>query len=404
MGSSTGELAIDSELFNSEIRERLTMENIQALIEKIKVDIQDGKSDEEIFQFLESLLGKDLKSDEHLAELLATLSDAKAARVLQRMLKVSKEKKVQKMIKRSLYRLRSKGFSIEETPFNKEASILRPVQAEPAKGMGGGFDSVGQRFLLLVIPHSGRGGTVMEGVISDTIGLVNFSGEEMTRKGVRAFLEEIQTKSPFPLVEMEASYVGFLFAQAYRSTLERKAAIPQNYLHLKGEIDGVKKEYERPLIYSYLPSDEVAGEDRWLGRAGDLLKVNLFSGWRIEEDLIGRYAEEIREAEDSKIVLHPSQKEARFQGIYEKALSELFSGERRFLYRRRMEEMAYLLFRLGKEEEARLSLAVALDLEKPLNSIQPNPFLQQLIVKSIMTLLAEANEKRAQETSLIIKP
>ena len=140
------------------------MEKVETLVEQVRTNIQDGKSDEEIFQFLEFLLGKDLKFDEHLAESLATLSDAKAARVLQRMLKVSKEKKVQKMIKRSLYRLKSKGFSIEETPFNKEASVLRPVQVEPPKAMGGGFDSVGQRFLLLVIPHSGRGGTVMEGV------------------------------------------------------------------------------------------------------------------------------------------------------------------------------------------------------------------------------------------------
>ena len=380
------------------------MQSIQDLIEKIKVDIQDGKSDEEIFQFVGSILGKDPKSDEHLAESLATLSDAKAAKVLQRMLKVTKEKKVQKMIKRSLYRLKSKGFSIEETSFNKEASILRPVQAEPPKGMGGGFDSLGQRFLLLVIPHSRRGGTVMEGVISDTLGLVNFSGEEMTRRGVRVFLEEIQKKSPFPLVEMEPSYVGFLFAQAYRSTLERKATFPQDYLRLKGEIEGVKKEYERPLIYSYLPSEEVAGEGRWLGRAGDLLSGDLLAGWRIEEDLIRRYADEIREAEESKIVLHPTQKEARFQGIYQKALSELFSGERRFLYKRRLEEMAYLLFKLGKEEEAKLSLAVALDLEKPLNLIQPNPFLLQLVVKSIFALLAEAQEKRAKEPSLILKP
>jgi hypothetical protein len=66
--------------------------------------------------------------------------------------------------------------------------------------------------------------------------------------------------------------------------------------------------------------------------------------------------------------------------------------------------MAYLLFKLRKEEEAKLSLAVALDLEKPLNLIQPNPFLLQLIIKSIVTFLAEANEKRAKEPSLIIKP
>jgi len=380
------------------------MEKVETLVEQVRTNIQDGKSDEEIFQSLQSLLGKDPTFDGHLAESLTTLSDAKTVRILQRMLKISKEKKVQKMIKRSLYRLKSKGISIEETPFNKEASILRPVQAERPKGMGGGFDTVGQRFLLLVIPHSGRGGTVMEGVISDTLGLVNFSGEEMTRKGVRIFVEEIQKNSPFPLVEMEASYAGFLFAQAYRSTLERKETVPQDYLRLKGEIENVKKEYERPLIYSYLPSNEVAGEDRQLGRGGDLLKVDLFSGWRIEEDLIRRYANEVGEAEESKIVLHPTQKEARFQGIYQKALSELFSGERRFLYKGRLEEMAYLLFKLGKEEEARLSLAVALDLEKPLNLIQPNPFLLQLIVNSIFALLAEAKEKRAKEPSLIVKP
>src|SRR4030042_112382 len=191
------------------------MEKVETLVKQVRTNIQDGKSDEEIFQSLQSLLGKDPTFDGHLAESLTTLSDAKTVRILQRMLKISKEKKVQKMIKRSLYRMKIKGISIEETPLNKEASILRPLQAEPPKGFGGGFDFLGQRFLLLVVPHAGRGWTVMHGVISDTQGLIDFSGEEMTRKGFRDFFEEIQGKSPFPLVEMEASYVGFLFFRAY---------------------------------------------------------------------------------------------------------------------------------------------------------------------------------------------
>jgi hypothetical protein len=94
----------------------------------------------------------------------------------------------------------------------------------------------------------------------------------------------------------------------------------------------------------------------------------------------------------------------RFQGIYQKALTELFSGERRFLYQRRLEEMAYVLLKLGREEEAKISLSVALDLEKPLNLIQPNPFLYQLVVKSIYSLLAETYEKKSKEPSLIVKP
>jgi hypothetical protein len=66
--------------------------------------------------------------------------------------------------------------------------------------------------------------------------------------------------------------------------------------------------------------------------------------------------------------------------------------------------MAYLLLQLKREEEARVSLAVAVDLEKPLNLIQPNPFLFQLVIKSIFAVLAEAYEKKVKEPSLIVKP
>ena len=141
-----------------------------------------------------------------------------------------------------------------------------------------------------------------------------------------------------------------------------------------------------------------------LGKGGELLKADVFSGWRIEEEQIRPYADEVWEAEGSKIVLNPAQKEARFQGVYQKALTELFSGERRLLYQRRLEEMAYILLKLRREEEARISLSVAMDLEKPLNPIQPNSFLYQLVIKSIFGLLAEAYEKKSKEVSLIVKP
>jgi len=380
------------------------MEDVQTLIENVKADIRDGKSDEEIFQSLSPLFGGNPEMDGQVLESLTTIPHVKVARLLQRMFEVSKDKKVRKMIKRSLYRLKSKGIALDEIRPDKEGSILRPLQTEPPKGFGGGFDFVGQRFLLLVIPHTGRGWTVMQGVISDTEGLIDFSGDEMTRKGFRTFFEEIQGKSPFPLVEMEPSYVGFLFDRAYRLTLERKESPPQDYLRLKAETERIRKGYERPLIYSYLQVDEVVADDRFLRRGGDLLKDDLFNGWRIEEDQTRPYADEVWEAEESKIVLNQTQKEARFQGIYQKALSDLFAGERRLLYQRRLEEMAYVLFKLGREEEAKASLAVAIDLEKPVNPIQPNPFLFQLVVKSIFTLLAEAYEKKVKEPSLIVKP
>jgi hypothetical protein len=380
------------------------MEDIQTLVEKVKADLQDGKSDEEIFQTLLHLFGRDPETDRQVVESLATIPHVKIAHILHRMLQVSGEKKIRKIIKRSLYRLKSRGIAVEEVLSEKKSSILRPLQTESAKGFGGGFDFLGQRFLLLVIPHTGRGWTIMQGVISETQGLIDFSGEEMTRKGFKGFFEAVQEKSTFQLVEMEPSYVGFLFSQAYQLTLEKKRVPPQGYHRFKNDIEGVKKDYRRPLIYSLLQTDEIGGDDRILQKGGELLKADVINTWVIEEDQIRSYADEVWAAEESKIVLTQTQKEARFQSIYQKALTELFTTERKFLYQRRLEEMAYIFLKMGKEEEAKISLAVAIDLEKPVNPIQPNPFLFQLVIKSIFTLLKEAYEEKMKEPSLIVKP
>ena len=379
------------------------MEDIQTLIGQIKTDMADGKSEEEIFQYLRPLLEKDPEASKRVAELMATIPGQITGRLLHRMFEVTQDKKVRKIIKRSLYRLRSKGIAVEEILSDKEKPVLRPLQAERKEGFASGIDSLGQRILWLILPHPGRGLTVMHGIVSDQDGIVDFSRDETTRKGFRSFFEEVQEKNPFPFVDMEPSYVAFLFTQLYQLNL-KKGSSSQDYLRAKSEIEDVKKDYAKPLIYSHLQADEIAGDDRMLKKGADLLKADVYSSWRIEEEQIRPYADDVWEAEESKIVLNQAQKEARFQTIYLKALTDLFTEEKKSLYRRRLEEMAYVLLKLGKDEEAKISLLVAMDLEKPLNPIQPNPFLFQLVIKSIFALLAEAYEKKSKEVSLIAKP
>ena len=380
------------------------MKDVQTILDKIKVDLQEEKFEEEIFQSLLQLSGKDPGTLEKVADSLAGLPHERVAKVLQRMLEEFEEKKVRKIIKRSLYRLKSKGVAIEESPSDKGKPVLHPFQAESPKGYGSPIDSLGQRLLVLVIPHSGRGWAVLQGVVSDTKGIVDFSGEEMTRKGFRSFFQEVQKKNPFPLVEVEPSYVAFLLEQAHRLSLQKGNPPSQDFLRSKNEMEPIKKEYERPLIYSHFQVEEVKENERILSGSGDLFKSDLFASWRIPEGEIRPYADAVWEAEESKIVLSQAQKEARFQEIYQRALSDLFPENKRVLYKKRLEEMAYVLFQLKREEQARMSLAAAMNLEKPLNPFQPNPFLFQLVVKSIFTLLAEAYEKKTKEPSFILKP
>ena len=380
------------------------MDHIETLMGRIKTDMAGGKTDEEIFQYLVPWLEKDPQTGGQLAEWMVSIPDQLTSRLLHRMFEATPDKKVRKMIKRSLYRLKSKGIVVEEVLSGKEPPVLRPVREETGEGYASGIDFLGHRILWLVIPHPGRGLTVTYGIVSDQLGIVDFSHGEMTRKEFKSFYKSVEEKGPFPIVPVEPSYVAGLFARAYELNLARKGVVPQGYVQAKGEIERVRKDYNQPLIYSYLQAADIAGDDRLLAKGGDLLKVDLLSSWRIEEEGIRPFADEISEAEESKIVLNPAQKEVRFQGIYQKALSELFSGERKLLYRRRLEETAYVLFKLGREEEAKISLSVAIDLEKPLHPLRPNPFLYQLVVKSIVSLLTEAKEKKSKEVSLIVKP
>jgi hypothetical protein len=388
----------------SVMTEGMDMKDVQAIIDKIKGDLQEEKSEEEILESLLQLSEKDPGTIEKVADSLAGLPHERVAKVLQRMLQGFEGKKVRKVIKRSLYRLKSKGVAIEKSPSDKEKPVLHPFQAESPKGYGTPVDSLGQRLFILVIPHVGRGWAVLQGVVSDTKGIVDFSGEEMTRKGFRSFFQGIQEKIPFPLVEVEVSYVAFLLEQAHRLNLQNGSPSSRDFLRSKNELEPIKKEYERPLIYSHLRIEELEENDRMLRGSENLLKSDLFVGWRIPEGEIRPYADAALEAEESKIVLSQAQKEARFQEIYRRALSDLFPEHKRLLYKKRLEEMAYVLLQLKREEEARMSLAAAIDLEKPSNPFQPNPFLFQLVVRSVITLLAEAQEKKKEELSLLVKP
>jgi len=380
------------------------MDNVQGLVDRLKAEIEDGKPDEEIFEFLKSFLGKDAETDAQVADALATLAHPGAARLLVRMLAFADSKKLTKTIKRSLYRLKGRGIAVEEIPRDQKESVFRPPKAEPPRGFGSGIDGLGERFLLLALPRAGRGWAVIQAGVSDTLGLVNFVGDEMTRKRFRAFMSELKDKFPFPLVDMESSYVAFLMGQAYQLTVQREVPLPQDYVHFKADIDGTRKGYEKPVVYSYLQIDDTIESDRYLRRAGELLKSDIFAHWMIEADQIQPYADAVREAEESKLILNPVQKETRIQEVYQKALSDLFSGQRRALYERRLAEMADVLFKLGREEEARVSLAAAMDLQKPMNPFQPNPFLFQLVITSIIRHLKDDYEKKGQEPSLIVKP
>ena len=111
-----------------------------------------------------------------------------------------------------------------------------------------------------------------------------------------------------------------------------------------------------------------------------------------------------RETNESKLVLSPIQKQERIVKVYSDAAEQLFDEERRLLYQKRLEEMAYIIYRQGDEEKARVCFATSLSLKDNNMPSSHNPFLVGLIERSVTSALQEEEERGKENPSFIIKP
>jgi hypothetical protein len=113
---------------------------------------------------------------------------------------------------------------------------------------------------------------------------------------------------------------------------------------------------------------------------------------------------QIQEAQTSRLVLNPAQKEERLAAIVREAAKELCRGENGKALQRRMEDMALYFYATDRVAQAKLALAVA----RQISEGDPGPldisFLTGLVQKSFAVLLSQQKAHKEEEPSLIIKP
>jgi len=382
-----------------------TFQAIQTIIDRISLYQRQNEDPQRSLEFISPFLGKSGELDTAIAEGLVRIPSRATAMILMEMKASCRSKPLLKAIKKSLYRLKQRGISIEDTEEREStAPVIRPLPGGQPKGFLSGIDYLGNRLIILTVPGIPRGLHTFEALVSDIEGLVNFRRNQMTRKAFNAFLGNLREKVKFPIVEIPPAYGRFLLEEAYSLTEKMEKTPPQDFLMAKKEISDIENGITGPLIYQFLDRDEIKGNDRFLADSKNLLAMEGVINWILEPEDVEPYARAVKEAEESRIALNPAQKEEWLQGIYQRALGELFPRERRFLYKRRLEEMAYILLKLDRNDEAKRCLGAALDLEREISPLRPNPFLLQLVITSIYRIMAEKYDKGKKEPSLIMRP
>jgi hypothetical protein len=177
----------------------------------------------------------------------------------------------------------------------------------------------------------------------------------------------------------------------------------ENFHQLRSIVNTAKPKEQLHPIYRRLNRDKVH-DGAWREQSRRLLDEPELRYWILTDDWLQAFPPQIEEAQASRLVLNPVQKEERLAAIVRDAVSALCAGENAKLFQRRMEDMALYFVETNREDLAKLSLAVGLQAGEG----DPGPldvsFFTGLVQKSFAFFLAKQKAKKEEETSLIVKP
>lgn len=380
-------------------------EKVDQIVREIETAQGEKVTPEEIFKKVSSYLKNEPSLTIPLIEALASIPSPETAQLLTKMMGKAEEKLVSKSIKRTLYRLRQKGIQWEEKPSKDRPVLSAPKLAEP-EGYLGAIDSTGSRIIVIARPRPFRGLFMVFSIVNDLEGIQRFNLNELTKKGLEEFVKGPLSSRDFPIVLTPGAYCIHLLKEASSISRRLSRPLPHGYHDAENEFKDLSWDDPAPIIYQYMKEDEIKDQAGLLSESANLHEIPPFSAWFLKDREVQGYVSDIKDAQESRLILRPDQKDARLNSIFRKALEGLFPEDKRLLWKRRLEEMAYILLKTGKEKEAKITMSAAIDLKNPFSPIAPNPFIWRLLLKSIYILIEGDYEEAEKEekASLIVTP
>jgi hypothetical protein len=366
-----------------------------------------------------SLLNKfveDIKNTDP-AQTLARISDARLAQIFIESLPLHDEsvvpyllalnetysdKRVRKAIKRAVYRLRKKGVSVasldEKGP---SLSVLKPFQREEPVAYLGPVDGVGSRGVLMTVHRGAKGQETAVGVVSDEQGIQQFVFSASSKKRFRE-IKEYLNQIAGPLVETSLSHAATVLEIAYASHVALYPDAPKDYLGLRPWLLEAVSLRPRPMIYDLVPEPSVSDDILTDSQLEKLFAHPLMKSWIVEFEPLRPFMKDLMEVEKSPIVLTEFQQSDRIAEIMDKATREIFPAPKRAAVKNRLEEMAYVFFKLEEPEYTKICLIAAQTLGRQETRFKKNAVIEFLLERSL-DFYGDATKEGAGEEAVIKK-
>jgi hypothetical protein len=225
----------------------------------------------------------------------------------------------------------------------------------------------------------------------------------MRRKDLRGMADEIKEQHGVSMISIPWEFADQIIYDGYEKAKARGQSGLENFHEIRSLIGtGKPKEAFHP-IYQKIATDDLR-DGPWREQSRRLLDEPELRYWILTDEWVQGFLAQLQEAQTSRLVLNPVQKEERLAAIVRDAVKTLCSGDNGKSFKRRMEDMALYFFETNRAELAKLSLAVALQV----GGGDPGPldisFLTGLMQKSFAFYLSQEKAKAEEQSSLIVRP
>jgi hypothetical protein len=353
---------------------------------------------------LEQEFGKAEHTDLAIAFVLGKVGDPAAVTTLLRIEKEARDKNLKKEIRRSLFKLSQKGVTIPEDKSGEEKPpIFTLARTSDIEAYMSAVDGAGGRLLWIVKPQPGHGLQTIQAMTNDRDGLQRVGGAQVRRKELRNMAHEIKKQHGITMIAVPWEYADSMLYESFEKAKAAGRSGLENFHELRSVIGTGKPKAQEHPIYRRLHSEN-ARQGAWRELSRRLLDEPEFRFWILDADWLAPFLGQLQDAQSSRLVLNPMQKEERLAAIVRDTVKMLCAGEAGKIMQRRLEDMALYLLETARTEPAKLALAVAAQIQEG----DPGPldisFLTGLAQKSFAFQMSQQKSKAEEEPSFIVKP
>ncbi len=306
-----------------------------------------------------------------------------------------------KALRRAHHQLRSRGFEVAEA---SEGVVRRLPAVGDAldQALVSPFDATGTRMVYLLQSHPSGGARVLEIMLDEMRGVVEFEVYTTGRSTARRFARDFTRRSRFPGVQAPAAAVRALVTRvAARQAADRP--LPRGFAEWRARLAAGSEGQATPgeLARQGLGSPPATPEA--VARAAERVRGREIGPWPPPADRLQALADRLEEIAKSPIVVSGSRRRERVQEVLAEAQAELCVGGFGELTAERLEESAWLAWQRGQEPEARDLLAAAQGLRG--GDAAASPFLRAILEVVLSPVLARIEpEPGSDPDSLLVRP